>query len=76
MTSVPGDTDAIADRFEIVESKILYQDRMIDELNEVVTKQQDQIDMLTTELKRMRQGLANIQEGGIDDTEEPPPPHY
>jgi SlyX protein len=76
MTSVPGDSDAIADRFEIVESKILFQDRMIDELNEVVTKQQDQIDLLTTELNRLRQDLANIQEGGIDGVEEPPPPHY
>jgi SlyX protein len=71
-----GNPRTIDDRFANLESQILYQDRTIDDLNEVVTKQQDQIDRLTMELERLRQALVSMQEGGIDRTEEPPPPHY
>jgi len=76
MTSERMDSEAIDERFQILESKVLYQDRTIDDLNEVVTKQQDQIDLLTAELERLRQALVAIQERGIENTEEPPPPHY
>jgi SlyX protein len=70
------DSEASEERFQILESKVLYQDRTIDDLNEVVTKQQDQIDLLNAELERLRQALIEIQESGIDSGEEPPPPHY
>jgi SlyX protein len=70
------DSEASEERFQILESKVLYQDRTIDDLNEVVTKQQDQIDGLIAEVERLRQALIGIQERGIDGGEEPPPPHY
>ncbi len=70
------DSASIEERFERLESKVVYQDRTIDELNEVVTKQQDQIDGLIAEAGRLRQALVGIQERGLDVGEEPPPPHY
>jgi SlyX protein len=70
------DSEASEERFQILESKVLYQDRTIDDLNEVVTKQQDQIDLLIAEVERLRQALIGIQEREVDGGEEPPPPHY
>ena len=68
--------DAVDQRFEVLETKVLYQDRTIDELNEVVTKQQDQIDLLTTEVKRLREAFEVVQQDGVESGDEPPPPHY
>jgi SlyX protein len=70
------DSEASEERFQILESKVLYQDRTIDDLNEVVTKQQDQIDLLIAEVERLCQALIGIQEREVEGGEEPPPPHY
>ena len=69
-------SEKITERFEILETKVLYQDRTIDDLNEVVTRQQDQIDLLTSEIKRLRAALETMQVAGIDSGDESPPPHY
>ena len=66
----------VDERFQILESKALYQDRTIEELNEVVTRHQDQIDLLNLEVKHLRALLESPPEMGIDDGDEPPPPHY
>ncbi|MEO1934378.1 MAG: SlyX family protein [Myxococcales bacterium] len=76
MKGEDGTAGTIETRFENLESRILYQDRLVDDLNEVVTEQQGQIDSLKLEVERLRQVLVSIQEGGVDRTEEPPPPHY
>jgi SlyX protein len=76
MNSERIDSEASEERFQILETKVLYQDRTIDDLNEVVTKQQDQIDLLIAEVERLRQALIGIQEREVDGGEEPPPPHY
>ena len=67
---------AIDERFLTLETKVLYQERTVDELNEIVTRQQDQIDQLLAETKRLRKIIEAGQEGGIEAKEEPPPPHY
>jgi SlyX protein len=68
-------SEELEERFQLLEGKVLYQDRTIDELNAVVTQQQDQIDRLTTELKSVR-ALFDGDEEFVDGGEEPPPPHY
>ncbi len=68
-------SEELEERFQVLEGKVLYQDRTIDELNAVVTKQQDQIDRLTTELESIRE-LFDGHEEFVDGGEEPPPPHY
>jgi SlyX protein len=64
------------ERFQILENKTLYQDRTIEELNEVVVQHQNQIDLLNIEVKRLRALFENPAEGNIETGEEPPPPHY
>jgi SlyX protein len=68
--------EEIEERFQVLENKVIYQDRTIDELNTVVTRQQDQIDALLAHVDEIRRFLANPPEEGIDAAEEPPPPHY
>jgi len=60
-----------------LETRLSYQDHLVGELNEVVTRQQDQIDHLTGELKRIRDMLKSQQDSGLARPEEEvPPPHY
>ena len=68
-------SNEVEERFQALESKVLYQDRTIEELNEVVTRQQDQIDKLEAEFERLRALLENLSEGGVEDDADPPP-HY
>jgi len=60
-----------------LETKISYQDHLIGELNDVVTRQQNQIDRLE---KAMRKMIDHLKVPGDSDIarpdEEAPPPHY
>jgi SlyX protein len=65
------------DRFVDLESRLTYQERTIEELNEVVIRQQEQIDLLTEKLEAVVNHLreaASPVNGPAE--EEPPPPHY
>ncbi len=60
-----------------LETKLSYQDHMIQELNDVVTRQQKQIDTLEIELRRVREHLKSSSSSQIARPEEDvPPPHY
>jgi len=68
--------EELEERFQVLENKAVHTSYTVDELNSVVIKQQDQIDALIAEVKRLR---TLMHEGGdrtIDASEEPPPPHY
>jgi len=69
--------DTMEERFVDLETRLTYQERTIEELNEVVTRQQEQIDLLTEKLEAIVTHLresASPVEGPAG--EEPPPPHY
>lgn len=68
--------EELEERFQVLEGKVLYQDRTIDELNGVVTQQQDQIDAVLREIRRLHQIISNQEERTVEGGEEPPPPHY
>lgn len=60
-----------------LETKISYQDHTIHELNDVITRQQKQIDRLETDMKRIRDHLkGNTGSQLARPDEEVPPPHY
>jgi SlyX protein len=60
-----------------LETKLSYQDHLIQELNEVVTHQQNQVDRLEVELRRVREHLKSSSSSQIARPEEEvPPPHY
>lgn len=70
-------SDALSDhasRLEALEAHVTHQERMIADLNDVVTAQWRKIDALERLLARLREEIQNI--GPARDAPEPPPPHY
>ncbi len=60
-----------------LETRIAYQDHTIGELNEVVTRQQQQIDALEEAVAQLRRHLKQGGDSGLARPEEEvPPPHY
>lgn len=58
-----------------LQTKLTFQDDTIDQLNHVVTKQQQQIDQLTDQLALLKQAINAIaNDGGFAGHEKPP--HY
>lgn len=69
-------SEEVEERFQVLENKIGYQERTVEELNAVVIRQQEQIDSLLLELSNVRAIISGEGERTIDAAEEPPPPHY
>ena len=60
-----------------LETKISYQEHIIQELNDVVTHQQKQIDRLEADMNRVREHLKGGSSSQFARPEEEvPPPHY
>ncbi len=64
-------------RFEYLETKLIYQEKTIEDLNDVVIKQQGQIDDLLKKLLALEEHTKLILPSIIRSRdEESPPPHY
>jgi len=60
-----------------LETKISYQDHLINELNDVVVRQQQQINQLEKQMVRFGDHLKQASGSGLArPDEEVPPPHY
>ena len=60
-----------------LQSKLAFQDETINELNEVITDQQNQLDQLREEIRLLSLRISSVAEGGnTSEEKEPPPPHY
>ena len=60
-----------------LQSKLAFQDETINELNEVITDQQNQLDQLREEIRLLALRIASVaQSAAAPDEKEPPPPHY
>ena len=59
-----------------LETKIAYQDNTIFELDKIVQKQQNDIDLLKKEILLLNQKLDMANSGVKDLNDEQPPPHY
>ncbi len=66
----------MATNIDDLEIRITYQEAALEELNQVVIKQQDQIDLLIEEIRRQKQQLEQGAEFVRPLSEETPPPHY
>lgn len=66
-----------AERLDALETRIAYQDEVIDDLNKTVADQWREIDRLTREVASLAERVARAETAGPGDaSEEPPPPHY
>jgi len=70
-----SDLKALADRIDTLESRLAFQDDMIETLNKTVTEQWAKIDALTRQLVALGEQLreAERQMPGLANE---PPPHY
>ncbi|WP_455208591.1 SlyX family protein [Kaarinaea lacus] len=67
----------IEERLTELESRVAFQDDIVQTLNDVVVRQQHDIDRLTKELQMLKQQLQTLTPSLIaDQSEETPPPHY
>ncbi len=65
------------ERLTELEVRVAFQEKTIQDLNEVVTDQQRRIDRLTQELEAVKSRLAGLAPAlVIPQEEEKPPPHY
>ncbi len=63
-------------RITELEIKISYAEDMIDELNRVVFRQQQQIDLLVGEIKALREQAQDAAPGERHSLRDELPPHY
>lgn len=60
-----------------LQTKLSFQDELLEELNQVVTSQQQQIMRLETAFDALKLQVKTLQtDHNQTDTTEPPPPHY
>ncbi|MGA9033757.1 MAG: SlyX family protein [Sulfuricaulis sp.] len=65
------------ERLTELEVRVAFQDQTIQDLNEVVTRQQREIDRLVRELETVKSLLAGLAPSMvIPQEDEKPPPHY
>jgi len=59
---------------EDLEVRIAHQEKMLADLNEIVTDQWRRIDLLERQVRQLREDVRNMTPPREGD--EPPPPHY
>ena len=63
-------------RIEEVEAKLAHQEVAVSDLNDVIYRQQKQIDELERGYARLLQRLADLAMADADKPADAPPPHY
>ncbi len=63
-------------RLQDIESKIAFQERLLEALNDALTGQQKQLDTLQQHIARIANQLATPRNDIQRPDEETPPPHY
>ena len=61
-------------RLEDLEIRLAHQEKMLAELNDIVTAQWKKIDALESQNRRLLEDFQNLDMG--QKATEPPPPHY
>jgi SlyX protein len=65
------------DRLAELETRVAFQEQTIQELNDVVTRQQAEIDSLSRGYETLKLQLLELAPSLVASRdEEPPPPHY
>ena len=65
------------DRIITIETKIAYQEDLLQKLNDIVSLQQKKLDQLEATCRSLIDGIARLTEAdGSKSTADPRPPHY
>ena len=72
----PSQLSPDAERIETVEFKLAHLERAVQELSDVVYRQQQQLDAALAMNQRLRQQLEDIESRTADPTAVEIPPHY
>ncbi|AWI74995.1 MAG: SlyX protein [Betaproteobacteria bacterium HGW-Betaproteobacteria-13] len=64
------------ERIERLESKLMFAEDLLDELNRTVYRQQQQIDLMQQHLRQLAQQMQAVQPPGRLSPEDEVPPHY
>jgi SlyX protein len=72
------DTIELQPRVVELETRMAFQERVLQELSDIVARQQAELDHLKQALKTAQERLRTLQPGSpvADRSEETPPPHY
>ncbi|KAA0682807.1 SlyX family protein [Roseomonas genomospecies 6] len=64
-------------RLTELESRLAHHERMAEEMSAVLFEQSRTIDLLTAQMRRLRDRVAELESGmPRAPQDEPPPPHY
>jgi SlyX protein len=66
----------LSERIDALESRLAYQDQTIEQLNETITTQWKQIDMLTRKLAALTERLQEAEANTAVAPASERPPHY
>ena len=69
-------TNDIEQRLIDLEIKLSFTEDLVDDLNKVIVRQQQQIDMLIRELSAVRHQAGDNTNGGFRSLRDELPPHY
>jgi len=61
-----------------LQTRLSFQDGLVEQLNSVVTDQQQQIMKLETQISLLKSQMKSLQtaQSSFGEIKEPPPPHY
>ena len=68
--------ERIQQRLTELEIKASYNDDLLDELNRTIYRQQQQIDLLLTEIRELRDQIQNAARPEFRSLRDEIPPHY
>lgn len=70
-----SNTKTLSERIDVLETRLTFQDEVIETLNNTITAQWQQIDALTRQVAALGERLQEAEAAGPDAANEPPP-HY
>lgn len=68
--------DRVEDRLTDLEVKASFAEDMLDQLNQVIVRQQEQIDRLLRDLRELRERRPSSDDGTFRSLRDELPPHY
>lgn len=68
--------ESINEKINELEMKVIFQDDLLNTLNDIITRQDKEIMKLWDANRLMKQSMQDIKSGSKDEAVDTPPPHY